>query len=79
MTEDVKVYGLGNCERQSQQTTVDIKVYTKDTKVETSQRTLKNTQRTLKHTDIMVIQFSSLRRMPQYTENSVRQSIHYAH
>ena len=79
MTKDIKVYRLGNSERQSQQKTLDIKVYTQDTRVEISQRTLKNTQMTLKYTDIMVIQLSSLRRMPQYTENGVRQSIHCAH
>ena len=79
MTEDIKVYRVGNSEHQSQQATMDIKVYTQKTKVETSHRMLKNTQMTLKYTDIMVIQLSSLRRMPQYTENGVRQSIHCAH
>ena len=71
MTEDAKVYRLGKSEHQSQQTTVDIKVYTQNTKVETSQRMLKNTRMTLKYTDIRVIQFSSLRRTSKYTDDSV--------
>ena len=67
----MKVYRLKNGERQSQQKTVIIKVYTQNTKVETSLRMLKNTRMTLKYTDIRVIQFSLLRRTPKYTDDSV--------